>query len=404
MAAVAVAGILVATIVAPAAQDSASEADERPRPAATRPGSVVVDATGELTRLAPPRAYRLTYRVQDWAGGRVLETTDTITVERPYRGLTEVRDQDAAAGDPARSRTVTDFGRISFEGRDAQALLVDNPPALAAGDLRFDAVLADAVAAGRLAAREQREVAGRRCRVYRSLEPVAAGTLTREPATATDYTDSCFGADGLLLEEVWVTDGRLLRRRLAVEVELEPAIRSGTFESFGRLLEPRQGGGSIRPVEPTSAPPGAMSWSGAVVPEGFTFRGRFAVVPPMREQGLDPSSELDPIEQPSNKRIGALADVWERGIDVLVVEQGGAADGTRVFELAPGEPTFDVPGLGTGQVALDGRLNEVRFPLPGGRYVRVLGTVPASVLRAVSESLRPAGEGTGLVYVDEAPG
>jgi len=379
-----------------------ASAQERPSPTPERPGSVVVQG-GDPKASDPPTSYRLTYRVQDWAGGRLVETTDTITVERPYRGRIDVRRAGDKATAAPRSRTVTDFGRISIDGADAEALLVATPPALAAGDLRFDAVLSDAVAAGRLAPREQRKVGGLRCQVFRSREPLAAGTIVAEPSTDRDYTDNCLSPNGLLLEELWVTDGRVLRRRVAAAVDTSPTIVRDTFEPFGELLDPKQGGGSIRPLEPTSAPPSATTWAGLAVPEGFTFRGRYAVVPPKREEGTDEESQLNPLDAPERKRVGAVVDVWERGVDVLVLEQGGAVDGTAVFALEPGEATFDVVGLGTGQVVLDGRLSELRFPLPDGRYVRVLGTVPADVLRSAASTLQVAGEGTGLVFLDQPP-
>lgn len=387
--------------LAPRGSDSRAQGDERPRPAEARDGSRIADASGDLEPVEPPSVYQVVYRVQDWAGGQLVETTDTITVERPYRGRVEIRTGGAPSSKAPRSRTSTDFGRISIDGQNADALLVATPPALAAGDLRFDAILADAVAAGRMMPREHRGVGGRRCRVYRTLEPIAAGTLTASAATARDYTDNCFAADGLLLEELWVTEGRVLRRRIATAVDRNPPVAGDIFDAFGTLLDPKQGGGSIRAVDPTSAPPGGPFWGTLAVPNGFTYRGRYAIVPPQREETPEEGPQASPFEgSESRKRVGAVADVWERGIDVLILEQGGAVDNSDVYEVDPGEPTFEVPGLGTGQVVLDGRLNEVRFPLPSGRYVRLLGTLSADTLRGAAMSLRAEGEGTGLVYLD----
>lgn len=382
-----------------AGQDRGGDGGAAARPLASdhRSGSVEVNADGPLEFASPPTAYRVVYLVHDWAGGTLVESTDVLTVERPYRGRLEVR---GAEDESARSVTTTDFGRVSLHGADAEALLLDTPPALAVADLRLDAVLEGAADEGLVERREHREVSDLTCQVVRTREPLAAGTLGAEPPSSTDYSESCIAANGLVLEEIWVTEGRLLRRRLAIELDTDPVVEADAFGAFGRHLEPREGGGSVRPVDPTTSPAGGVFWDGLTVPQGFGLRGRYAVVPPQRSEVGEDAVLENPVTTTSKNRIGAVADVWERGIDILILEQGGSADGSKVFELEAGRPVFEVAGLGTGQVIHDGRVSELRFPLESGRYLRLLGTLPIDQLKNAASSLRAVPEGSGLVYLD----
>lgn len=383
----------------PRSNGVSDSASPRPPVEDQRDGSTELTAATPLDISEPPSAYRIEYQVEDWAGGTRVTSTDRITVERPYRGRVEVQ---AGGSDAVSSLTVTAFGRVSFKGPDAQPLLVNTGPALAAFDLRVDPVLADAEQRGLLVRRERRKVLGQPCQVIRTRDPITAGALGSEPASGSEYTDSCIGSHGLVLEEVWVTGGKLLRRRLATDLELDPEIAEESFAAFGRHLEPREGGGSLRPVAPATFPSGAVFWHDLVVPEGFEFRGRYAVVPPQRSEATEVEAlDQNPFAASASDRVGAVTDVWERGIDVLILEQGGTADRSKVFELEPGAPTVGVPELGTGQLILDGRFSEIRFPLTGGRYLRLLGTVPIEQLEDAATSLRRAPEGSGLVYLDD---
>lgn len=387
-------------------EDAAPGTEDRPRPSSTRTGSVVDRSSSAPIPIdRPPTAYEVTYDVEDWAGGERVRSTDRLTVQRPYQGRLETRKVGASPTSEPQSRTTTDFGRVSIGSASAQPLLVETPPSLAASDLRLDAVLADAVEAGLVVGRERRRVGQANCQVYRSHDPFASGTFGHEPATRTHYTDTCIAASGLVLEELWVTDGRILRRRLASKVDASATVADDEFAAFGRHLEAREGGGSIRRADPTTRPAGAAFWEGLTVPAGFSARGRFAVVPPQRTEADQSEGETSVLPAASpRKRVGAVSDVWERGIDVLVLEQGGTVDGTSIFPAEPeGAKTIDVPGLGTGTVVLDARFSEIRFQLPRGRYVRILGTLPVAALQAAAASLSDVGPGTGLVYLDPLP-
>ncbi len=346
--------------------------------------------------------YRIVYKVDDWAGGDRVETSDEITVRRPYEGATVVRRRGSKT---LVSERTSGFGQISIGSPSSARVLIEGPPALAVGDLRLDAVLDEAVATGVAARREVREVLGRRCRVYRTYEPVAGGTFSPQPFTALEYADSCIDASGLLLEEVWVTDGRVLRHRLASDLDLSPKIGTDDFAPFGKLLKPDEGGGSIREVDPSSRVATEGFFEPAGVGEGFERRGRYAVVPAQRKELTAEDQAERPLEKAGKGRIGAVSDIWERGADVVIIEQGASNDGSSVFKIEDGAPTITVDGVGRGQVIIDGRLSEIRFPIgPSGRYVRVMGTVGVSALETIAHSLHDVGPGSGLVYLEDTGG
>src|SRR5207247_7133823 len=93
--------------------------------------------------------------------------------------------------------------------------LAQTPGSLPGGDVRAGPVLEDALGAGVIERREQREVAGRRCQVYRSKDTAAGATLAPATDPTRQHADTCIDEAGVVLEEVVVTDGHQSRRRLA---------------------------------------------------------------------------------------------------------------------------------------------------------------------------------------------
>jgi len=122
--------------------------------------------------------------------------------------------------------------------------------------------------------------------------------------------------------------------------------------------------------------------------------GQFSVVPPQPDNfGNDPTRE-------ANRR-AAIVDVWRRGIDLVVLEQGGTLRGLAAFEPAEGAPSIAVGAFGDGQLLLSASGVEVRVLRDGGRYVRAYGTVPAEELVAVASSMRAVPGGT--LELEDAP-
>jgi hypothetical protein len=150
----------------------------------------------------------------------------------------------------------------------------------------------------------------------------------------------------------------------------------------------------VRKLKDGTAPPGEFLYLDAA-PEGFEHRGRYSVIPAQPDNfSGDPSRE--------GFRQAGVADVWVRGLDVLVVDQGATLLGEEPFTVDAANPRVDLGAFGQGEVRLSGVGNEVRALRGGGKYVRVAGTLDVDELAAVARALRP-GPGGGP-ELEEEPG
>ena len=168
---------------------------------------------------------------------------------------------------------------------------------------------------------------------------------------------------------------------------LEPAL----FKVSGPpTLPEKAGGGSVRRVDPASRPPGTFfELSGP--PPRFSDHSRYAVVPPQGATTTDPARR--------NSVVAGVSDVFVRGPDIIVVDQGATLGGVPAFPEQPGAAKLDLGAVGSATVLpwLGG--NELRVSRPNGHYVRLAGTVPVSELAAVGRDLHPV-EGGQLVVLD----
>ena len=318
-----------------------------------------------------PDRYRITYRVET---ADAPDSTDVLVVDRPFDSRLET----------GSSTQVSTFRRVSFTGAGAAPVIVAQPPAPAASDLRLDLVLPNDV----VETRGRRTVAGRPCQVYRSGVPLSTGALS--PPTDDEHTDTCVDEAGLLLAEEYVVDGDVVLARTATEVELSPDVDAADFAIGDPTVPVDRGGGSVLEVEATSRREGSF-WELAEPPAGFRHRGRYAVVPPQADVFADPTRE--------GELVASASDVYVRGHDVVVVDQGATLRGAEAFPPTPGARVESIDGLGDAEVLLLPRGPEVRVRLDGGRFVRVFGTVPTDDLLAIARSLREV-QGDGLVYVE----
>lgn len=346
-----------------------------------------------------PASYRIEYRVETYAGGDDVVSTEVLEVERPFLSRVELR-RGPPPGDHLLSSRTASFARFRISSGEQSSVLAV-PPALAASDLRVDVALPTAVDRGLVEVREQREVAGRRCQIHRAGGPASTGELIPRGAVEGEYADLCVDAAGLLLEELWVQDGEVLRRRVAVEAELAPTFSRDHFTvGAPDPISFEDGGGSTRPVDPTTRPAAGFTWElPEELPEAlddFERLGRYAVVPPRLEQQLDPAD-------PNRRRTAGVVDVWVRGIDTVFVDQGGVRGSEPAFDPHPHGEEVELGRLDLGEQFLDLRANEVRTAHTDGSFVRVYGTLPLAELVEVARSLRPA-EGEGLRYLDEGHG
>lgn len=357
--------------VALVAATTACSDDDGP-PAIGRDGSVVVDDAGPIELREPIESYAVTYRVEQLDGDELTETTAHLVVDRPYRSRFEVD----------RLVRVADFGYFGEREPGDETEVTAPVPVAAPGDVRADVLpLPDP--------REVREVLGRRCEVVR------LGASLLEGAFATgELVDACIDGDGLVLEEVTTIDGEVVVRRIATEVDTDPDLDGVEFEIDVPARPADEGGGSVQEVEPTSSPPGTF-WVLDAPPAGFEHRGRYATIPPQR-------ARLDD-ERTRAQFVAGVTDVYERGVDVLIVEQGGTLGQVPPFGDHPNGVLVDDMGElpARGEVVQHPNGAEVRVLLLPGKFVKVFGTMTGDDLVEIVRSLRPV-DGTELVYLDPA--
>lgn len=269
---------------------------------------------------------------------------------------------EVRAGGEVTARRVSRFGELAIEG-DGGVQVLGVAPALGTSDVRPDAVLDDAVARGMAERREVREVAGLRCRVYRLGSSASDGTLVPVDTTGGEHADVCVDARGIVLEEWWVQQGEALRHRLAVDVEVDDV--SFVERTFTLPNE--------EPPGPTQGSVVEIAGAITATPSGFTAVGRFEVTPAQLQQ--PGTSEIPPART-------AVAVVWRRGVDILVLEHGPGSVPPTPF----GIPT-EVPGVGPAELIHDLRASELRFTTAGGDTVRLYGTLPPPELLELATSL-----------------
>lgn len=387
----ALAGAAVVALVAGgafvASRGAGSDGDEPSLATIGREGSVVVPGAPPVEVDEPAAAARVVYRVET-AGEELSVLTDVLSVRRPFESRMETK-QGAPPGDDSVSSRIGWYLHTATLG-GGQPSVLEVPPGAPPTDLRLDAVLPIALQHDLVERREVRRIAGRECQVYRSLQTLAARV---QPATEDEHADTCVDAAGLVLEEVVTVDGDILTRRVAVEVDEAPDFDDDLFRSDGTPIQPAAGGGFVRRVKDGSTPPGEFFVVDAP-PAGADRLGLFSVVPPQPENFGD-----DPLRE-SNRR-ASIVEAWQRGTDVIAVEQGGTLRGGEPFEPTPGVPKLTVGSFGDGELLLTGAGVELRVLRDGGRYLRLYGTVPPEELIAIASSMRQVPGGT--LDLEDAP-
>lgn len=345
-----------------------------------RAGSQSLGESEEPLEIAGiPEAYRAVFRVEDRATAEMNVTTEKVWVRRPFESRIETW-SGPPPGDERLSVRQSEFGILANRGRNAEPINLAAPPSLASGDLRIDAVLEEGLADDTLVLRERREVFGRECQVYRAGGPVFAGDIQRYDPDASTYADVCVDRHGLVIEEVWMSDGRQIRRRAAVELEIEP-----TFDASDLTIDVEAEEGPFRGTVQRitdDLPEGV--WALPDAPAGFEKLGDYGVVLP--EGALPQTSPLLPTVAPSS-----TSQVYIRGPDLVVVDQDPSL--ARVIQTEGRETrSVELEGLSEGELIFDARMSEVRGQDEEGSIVRVFGTLPPSELVGLAESLERLGD------------
>lgn len=365
---------------------------EPKRAVATRKGSDEVPGEqGRIALVRTPESYRVVYRLEEFTGPEVAFSTDKVWVRRPFQSRLETW-RGAPPGNKLLSTQVGAFARRRNESAGAEAVVLGVPPSSAPSDVRLLPVLADAEKGGFLEPREVRVVLDRPCQVYRSGQLLSASALTKPQEG--EYTDTCIDAAGIVLEELLVLEGVVLSRRIAVEVEEDPTFDEDRFVTGARTLEPADGGGLVRRMTETLPPGEFFVFDPAAIPAGFERLGRFNVIPSQPENFNDPLR--------AGSRETSFADVFVRGADFLVIDQGGTLQGADPFVEDPVSPRLDVGVHGSAEVRLSTLGVELRVKRSGGRFLRLRGTLSPEELGRIGASLRTV-EGAGPAEFLEEP-
>jgi hypothetical protein len=343
-----------------------------------REGSKFVSEDGPALRITEvARTYRVVYVVETYARDERTVTTERVWVRRPFQSRVETR-RGSPPGTSELSLRQSAFGVLASTSENAQPLNIAAPPALSSGDLRMDAVLAEAVDDKIIERRERREVYGRVCQVYRAGGPVLAGDIERYERGSDEYADICVDRNGLVIEEAWTSDDRFLRRRAAVDVDVNPSIDQDLFD----IEAPAEEGplrGTVQRVAPGTIDADKL-WSLRKTPKGFSYRGKYAVIR---------SSATGPQQQPGTQAVAptSTSDVYTRGADLVVVDQDPSLIQAIRSEDRPAQP-IRLKGFDRAELVIDARMSEVRGETSDDSVVRIYGTLPPSELLELARNLR----------------
>lgn len=342
-----------------------------------RAGSSQISGGGaplEVDRV--PETYRATYRVENRAGAELIVTTEKMWVRRPFSSRIETW-----RGNERLSLRQSAFGILASQSRGTGAPLnITVPPSIASGDLRMDAILSESIRDSSILVRERREVYGRTCQVYRAGGPVFAGDLTPYKPGQGTYTDFCVDRNGLVIEEYWVDDEKLLRRRVATEVAIDPPLEEKLFAI--EVPESKEvSRGIMRRIDEDDVPDSKIPlWKLPRTPKGFDHLGRYLVV--LSDQALPPNSGI-----PAGGALSS-ADVYQRGPDIVVIDQ----DPSLAQRASLEERIFrdvKLSNLREEKLIIDARMSEIRGRTGDGSFVRLFGTLSPDELIRLARGLRP---------------
>jgi hypothetical protein len=323
-----------------------------------------------------PETYRAEYRVENRAGEKLTTTVEKIWVRRPFNSRVETW----KAGKLLSVRQSA-FGVLTSESPGSSAPLnIAVPPSLSGSDLRIDVALPEALKAKTIIRREQREVYGRGCQVYRAGGPVLAGDIEKyEPGEGT-YADFCVDRNGIVIEEYWVDKDRLLRRRVATDLDVDVSIADRLFE-ITTPENPDIHRGAVERIKEEPSGEGLPLWTLPKSPKGFDDLGRYAVI--ISDQAYPRMNALTPSVAPAS-----TSDVYLRGPDFFVIDQDPSL-GTLINLEKRVSRDVKLEKLKDAKLIVDGRMNEVRAKTPDGSYVRIFGTLPPAELLDLADELRP---------------
>lgn len=315
----------------------------------------------------PPTHYRIVYQVAT----EEAFTEEEHVVHRPFGAYVVNRDADGRVT----AERWSSLGRLVTRSQGADAVRIDTAVAPSASDLRPER-FADALVDAQKATRSEVEsrIGGRACRTVAETDTVPNTSGDTLPVTI----ERCVDVLGLVLQERWTTQaGDVVLTKRARVLELGDDVPEIEVPDAERLAD-AQGNGAVREVDADEPPPFQEVFA-LDVPADFAFVGRYAVVPARFSSGV-PGAEV-----PSTD-IALYTDVWQRGPDVLLLDQGATKGESPPFDPQIRIGTVDLGSLGQGEIGVDLRSGEVRLTRPDDGFVRLSGTIPLDELVTLARS------------------
>jgi hypothetical protein len=321
---------------------------------------------------SPPVRYQVLYEnringVPQW---------EVLAANRPFDGsdltyLSATRPTPESVADTGSVSTATALYAVDAGG---VRLVSARQPGPASEDLWLAPEIADATRRG--LARDMhrtRRLADTRCRVFRFADP-PSGPL--HALGAANHDDLCIARNGLVLSEEWTYNGSVVEQRTAADVW----IGAGWPTSM--------------PRPPSIADASAASAAAAVVtPDPQPTSDLAAPTPPPGYQayGLPLQFRLPDPQQPSSTVAATVIWTYTDGPRVVTIETGMERGGHLPWTSADTVTrAVHLPALGAASTALRSDGPEVRIVLGDGRWARVRGTVPLSLLIRFAATLRTA--------------
>lgn len=321
-----------------------------------------------------PVAYRILYRVEAQVAPPFTTRWEELTVRRPFESRqVTYADRPARPLSPGGSGTLATVDHLFLIGPDRGPNGIQEvsgrQPGSPTGDQALAPTLAEAVARDLARPGARRVVAGRVCHDAAFLEPVA-GPI--KALRGSDRDLICIDGQGLVLREEWTLGGRVVQRKEAVEVSLDPGDLDAAFSSAGASPAP----GSAAPAV-TPRPPADPAFPDPPAPPGFRLATTVGFSLPAPQQlGSGPPALL------YSSTVWAFA----RGADSITVEEGTSVEDALPWSDRDPSRAVSLSGRrGTTVLRNDGP--EVRVALEGRRWLRVRGTVRLSELVAYARGL-----------------
>jgi hypothetical protein len=340
-----------------------------------------------------PTAYTVRYAVTTTGSS---PTTDVLSVRRPFDDADVTYAGTEASGTP--NLTIVDrLGSQILKAGNAEASQTRVPATAAPLDVRADIVIPAGMRAGALKALGKQVVLGRRCQVFRSSRSLRSGPLLPMTSKST-YVDSCVDADGLILRETSIKESRVATDRVAVAVAVGAGVADkAPFDMRASVTPFDSGGGAFRALTLDSRPPGS-SWALPSTPSGFQQLGRFAAVPPQPQLFAGGGQGTGLMGALPGGLVTEMDDVYTRGEDAVVLQQGSTINGAAFKPPANGI-SVQLGHLGAGQMLIAGNMTTVvAEPGNGKQFVRLSATLPPDAVIALMRSLvaQPGGTLTRL--------